>query len=124
MTRLSVITRYFLPAREPIIFLLLMYPSLAAGGPITEQRQLELVNMIRHDCGSCHGMTLRGGLGPPLTPDALAGKNHGLLYNTIVLGRGNTAMPPWQGLLSKDEIEWIVLRLQEGDLDSRMPIDD
>lgn len=74
--------------------------------------------MVRHDCGSCHGITLRGGLGPPLTADALTGKPHGLLINTILRGRENTPMPPWQGLLSKEEIQWIVIRLQEGDLES------
>jgi len=96
----------------------ILYHQPARGGTISEQRKGELINMIRHDCGSCHGMTLKGGLGPPLTPDALIDKNHGLLYNTIVYGRENTAMPPWLGLLSEEEIEWIVVRLREGDLDA------
>ena len=34
-------------------------------------RQKELVHMVRQGCGSCHGMRLTGGLGPPLQPAAL-----------------------------------------------------
>ena len=28
--------------------------------------------MVRQDCGSCHGLRLTGGLGPPLTRDVMA----------------------------------------------------
>jgi mono/diheme cytochrome c family protein len=28
-------------------------------------RQAELLHLLKHDCGSCHGMTRKGGLGPP-----------------------------------------------------------
>jgi cytochrome c55X len=77
-------------------------------------RQAELRHLIRHDCGSCHGMTLKGGLGPSLTPEALAGKPRELLVNSIIHGRPGTAMPPWRDLLSEAEVEWIVERLLEG----------
>ena len=70
--------------------------------------------MVKHDCGSCHGLTLKGGLGPPLTIDALRDKPHGLLFNAIMLGRDNTAMPPWQDLLTQQEIEWLVTLLKTG----------
>ena len=29
-------------------------------------RRAELVTLVRQDCGSCHGLTLKGGLGPAL----------------------------------------------------------
>ena len=103
------------------LVLTILFLQAAAAEPITRQREAELINMIRHDCGSCHGISLRGGLGPPLTPDALIGKNHGFLYNTIISGRENTAMPPWQGILSEEDIEWIVMRLQEGNVDTWRP---
>ena len=32
----------------------------------------DVVRIVRQDCGSCHGMRLTGGLGPPLTAQALA----------------------------------------------------
>lgn len=38
------------------------------------ERQRALVHLVRQDCGSCHGMTLQGGLGPALTPEALRDK--------------------------------------------------
>ena len=38
------------------------------------ERQKELVRLVRQDCGSCHGMTLAGGLGSPLLPANLKDK--------------------------------------------------
>ena len=74
-------------------------------------RQHELVRLVRQDCGSCHGMTLKGGLGPALTPEALAGKPEEGLVATIIGGRPGTPMPPWRQFLSEDEARWIVHRL-------------
>lgn len=82
--------------------------------PLSQRRQEELIHFIRHDCGSCHGMTLKGGLGPPLTKDALQDKSHDFLFNTIMLGRQHTAMPPWNTILTEEEITWVVRRLQDG----------
>jgi hypothetical protein len=44
--------------------------------PTPRQRQKELIHLVRQDCGSCHGMTLQGGLGPALLP-ANAGRQAG-----------------------------------------------
>jgi len=71
-------------------------------------RQAELMHLLRHDCGSCHGMRLTGGLGPPLTPEALAGKPAAMLEYTIQAGRAGTPMPPWKGLLTDEETHWLV----------------
>ena len=70
--------------------------------------------MVRQDCGSCHGLTLKGGLGPALTPAALAGKPPEGLVATIIAGRPGTPMPPFRSILREDEAEWIVERLMEG----------
>ncbi len=93
---------------------LLLAPQITAGAELATQRQTELRHLIRHDCGSCHGLTLGGGLGPALTPEALAGKPRALLVNSVIHGRPGTAMPPWQALLSEAEIEWIIEQLLEG----------
>lgn len=77
-------------------------------------RQKELVTLVRQDCGSCHGLTLQGGLGPALLPDALRGKPADYLKIVILQGRPSTAMPPWQRFLSETEAEWIVSNLQKG----------
>lgn len=84
------------------------------SGDIASQRQTELRHLLKHDCGSCHGGNLLGGLGPPLTPQALAGKSPELLADTIALGRSAAAMPPWLGLLTRDEINWITEELLRG----------
>lgn len=80
----------------------------------TAARRMELVRLVRQDCGSCHGLTLKGGLGPALLPESIADKPGDSLKATILLGRPGTAMPPWQRFLTDAEAEWIVLNLQKG----------
>ncbi|MDP2793920.1 MAG: cytochrome c [Sulfurisoma sp.] len=77
-------------------------------------RQGELIRLVRQDCGSCHGMNLTGGLGMPLTPDALRDKPFESLVATVVYGRPGTAMPPWKTIISEGDAEWIVRRLMQG----------
>lgn len=77
-------------------------------------RRNELINLVRQDCGSCHGLTLKGGLGPALLPETLKDKPPAGLVATILYGRPDTAMPPWQRFLSESEAEWIVINLQKG----------
>nr|WP_304412659.1 cytochrome c [Azoarcus sp. KH32C] len=77
-------------------------------------RQRELVHLVRQDCGSCHGLTLQGGLGPALTPAALRERPREGLAATIVGGRPGTPMPPFRGIVSEGEAVWIVERLIEG----------
>ncbi len=77
-------------------------------------RQEELLRLLRQDCGSCHGLRLTGGLGPALTPPALAGKSAESLRATILDGRPGTPMPPWRSFMSRDEATWLVERLIRG----------
>jgi len=77
-------------------------------------RRAQLVDMVRQDCGSCHGLTLKGGLGPSLEPQALAGKDAEVLAYVILNGRRGTPMPPWRTHLSESETRWIVEQLQKG----------
>ena len=81
---------------------------------ITSQRRAELQNLLIQDCGSCHGMTMKGGLGPALTPEVLKNKPRKMIEVTILQGRPGTPMPPWQSILSKDEVQWIVDKLYSG----------
>lgn len=80
---------------------------------ITAQRQNELRNLLEQDCGSCHGMTLKGGLGPALTVEALKNKPIELLTVTISEGRPGTPMPPWKHLLSEADINWLAKTLKQ-----------
>lgn len=82
------------------------------GPAIDQARQAELSYLLAQDCGSCHGMTRKGGLGPALLPQSLAGKPDALLIATILDGRPGTAMPPWRGQLTEAEAAWLVEQLR------------
>ena len=77
-------------------------------------RQKELVHLVRQDCGSCHGMTLQGGLGPALLPENLKDKPAEGLAATVYYGRPGTPMPPWKQFMSEAEADWIVKKLMNG----------
>lgn len=85
----------------------------AQSAPLDERRE-SLVRMVRQDCGSCHGLRLKGGLGPALLPETLRDKAAESLEATVMYGRPGTAMPPFQGMLNESEVRWIVERLVSG----------
>lgn len=78
------------------------------------ERARELVHIVRQDCGSCHGLTLKGGLGPALTTEALADKPAEGLVATIIGGRPGTPMPPFSTIVTELEAQWIVDQLLRG----------
>ena len=86
--------------------------SVFAQVPTT--RQAELVHLVRQDCGSCHGLTLRGGLGPSLESRSLQRFTPELLAATILQGRPSTPMPPFKGILTEPEARWIAEQLLGG----------
>lgn len=86
----------------------------AAGDAPAPPRQTELLHLLRHDCGSCHGLTMRGGLGPALLPQTLADKDEARLVEIVLDGVPGTPMPPWRFELSPDEAAWIVAVLRGG----------
>ena len=77
--------------------------SVAATEP-PASRQAELLHMLRHDCGACHGLRLHGGLGPPLTSAAMARYAPEVLEQMILEGRPGTPMPPWKALLGPADV--------------------
>ncbi len=94
-------------------FLILAAGSTPADEPSPERRAA-LHNLLVQDCGSCHGLTMRGGLGPALLPETLAGKPASYLQATILYGRPGTPMPPWRPFLSDADAAWMVATLQRG----------
>jgi len=96
------------------VLLLSVALSQTAQADPSAARQADLVYQLRQDCGACHGMTLKGGLGPPLLPTALADKPNNALVETILDGRPGTPMPPWAFEITPDEAAWLVRRLKEG----------
>ena len=95
--------------------LIIMAP-LAANDDISSNRQQELRNLLVQDCGSCHGLTMRGGLGPALLPTVLQGKSAEYISSVILNGRPGSAMPAWRSLLSPAEARWMADRLLQGEL--------
>lgn len=94
-----------------LIFAVLAVSTVALANEPPPARQKELVHLVRQDCGSCHGMTLQGGLGPALLPADLKDKSPEGLAATIYYGRPGTPMPPFRQFLSEAEADWIVEKL-------------
>ena len=68
-----------------LLALIAMIAPAAAGEAAPDP--IKLANLVRQDCGSCHGLTLTG-----------------------------TPMPPWRPLLSELDARWIADRLKQGTL--------
>ncbi|MFD1159696.1 c-type cytochrome [Roseovarius aestuarii] len=73
-----------------------------------------LKRLVHQDCGSCHGLTLKGGLGPDIRPEALQHYDAQTLSLVIMDGVEGTAMPAWRPLLTTSEIDWMVDYLLTG----------
>jgi cytochrome c55X len=94
------------------------FVSLAAqdalAAPPSDEREMQLMHLLKHDCGSCHGLTMKGGMGPALLPAALADKDSERLVETILDGVPGTPMPPWRFELSQEEAAWLIAQLKQG----------
>ena len=103
--------------REPPLWAVPLACPASAGAALAEPtpaRQDELRHLLLHDCGACHGLTLRGGLGPALLPQSLAGKDETALAEIVLRGVPGTPMPPWDPVLTGAEARWLVGLLKEG----------
>ncbi|SFN48048.1 cytochrome c55X [Roseovarius lutimaris] len=89
--------------------------ALAAAPALADPDPEALRRLVRQDCGSCHGMTLKGGLGPDIRPAALASYQRDDLTTVILDGIPGTPMPPWRPLLSEGDAAWIADYLLRGD---------
>ena len=103
--------------RAPSLIALALAGALIGGAGANElsaARQRELRHLVLQDCGSCHGLTMKGGLGAPLLPSVLADKPVDALAAVILDGIPGTPMPPWRGEISDAEAIWIVEQLRKG----------
>lgn len=87
----------------------------AAAGDLPPGRAAELERLVVQDCGSCHGLTLKGGLGPDIRAETLEGTESESLAAIILDGVPGTAMPPWRPLISEEDAEWIAEFLLAGE---------
>ena len=93
-----------MPRLLALLLAVLAGPGLAE---VSAGRAAELEHMVTQDCGSCHGLTMKGGLGSPLTAAALDHAEPEGLALIILDGVPGTAMPPWRPLITEDEAMWI-----------------
>jgi len=92
------------------------YVYATGATSLSATRQTELQHLLKHDCGSCHGMTLKGGLGTPLLPKNLAHLSIEAIQASILHGRAGTAMPGWKAMLSTEDAHWLAIQLKQGTL--------
>lgn len=106
---------------KAVFLVLLIVPSHshASESELSNTRKNELTHIVKQDCGSCHGMTLKGGLGPALLVENLQNKPILFIQNAILYGRPGTAMPPWKTLLTEKEALWIAEQLKLGKITSK-----
>ncbi len=95
--------------------------SLLAAAPISAARsepdataKRRLTHLLVQDCGSCHGLTLQGGLGKPLLPENVSDRSAEVLAEIILDGIPGTPMPPWRGLVTADEALFLAETLKRG----------
>lgn len=98
---------------KAIVAIVLLFACSSISADIDRARKKELRHLLLHDCGSCHGMTLKGGLGPALTVQSLKHHTVAALESTVTYGRPGTPMPPFKGILNTQEIKWLVKLLKE-----------
>ncbi|PYG29573.1 c-type cytochrome [Pelagimonas varians] len=97
-------------ARLIALFLVLAAPALAKPvDPVALER------FVVQDCGSCHGLTLKGGLGPDIRPQSLEHYDTDILQGVILDGVPGTPMPPWRPLITEAEAAWIADYLLKGE---------
>ena len=88
------------------VFATALFAATAALASETLDPQL-LKRLVHQDCGSCHGLTLKGGLGPDLRSETISHYEVDILTGVILDGIPDTAMPPWRPLMSEEEAEWV-----------------
>jgi len=103
-------------SRAAILFAALLSASGASATDYTALSGDRLAEFVRQDCGSCHGLTMKGGLGRPLTADRLTHFDVESIRDIVIDGIPGTAMPPWAGILTDEQADWIARRLKEGSL--------
>ena len=91
-----------------VVIMMIAIAGRAFAGPPPVERQAQLLHLLRHDCGSCHGLDHAGWLGPALSPQALAGKDDQVLTEIVLDGVPGHAYAAMAFELSRDEAAWMI----------------
>ncbi|MEQ1672776.1 MAG: cytochrome c [Hyphomicrobium sp.] len=108
LERLQRIRKLLIPVAAVVLS---TEPTLAHADVGSRAGYLE--RLVRQDCGSCHGMTLKGGLGPALLTERLSNRGADAIATIILDGIPDTPMPPWRGLISDADALWIANYLKK-----------
>lgn len=111
-----VIMKWHLRLIQCVLGTWLVAWTMTTQAEISPSRQKAITYTVKQDCGSCHGLTLAGGLGPDLRAARLHTLPPEYLFAVIKNGIADTPMPPWQRFFTDEEIQWIVEQLQAGTL--------
>jgi len=74
---------------------------------VTNERQSELLNFVEQNCPACHGIRMRGSIGPPLSEASLQHLSVNEVTLTILYGFPEKGMPAWETQLSEKDAYWI-----------------
>lgn len=107
-------TKPLLLVKSSLYIALTAIPLYGQAAEVAPERQTQLIHLLKQDCGSCHGMTLKGGLGPALLPENFINIPTAFIVTTILQGRPGTAMPPWDAFLSTNDAQWLAQQLKNG----------
>jgi cytochrome c55X len=103
-----------LVATVAAVALLVASPTSAARSEPDAAAKARLTHLLVQDCGSCHGLTLQGGLGKPLLPEDVSDRSVEVLAEIILDGIPGTPMPPWRGLVTPEEARFLAETLKQG----------
>ena len=81
-----------------------------APAPAPVPSAIDADGLYTTNCAVCHGKNREGisELGPALNPDSVAALNDTEAREIILNGKPNTAMAPFKGTLSSEEIDALV----------------
>ena len=81
---------------------------------VTEERQSELLDFVEQNCPACHGIRMRGSIGPALSKANLQYLSVNAVTLTILYGLTDKGMPAWEAQLSERDAYWIAEFLKRG----------
>lgn len=81
---------------------------------VTNERRSELLYFVEQNCPACHGIRMRGSIGPALSKANLQHLSVNAVTLTILYGLPAKGMPAWEAQLSERDAYWIAELLKRG----------
>lgn len=93
---------------------LLVTATMCASGEGDSLADLNIEEVYRKLCSTCHGENLEGGLGGSFLDGAWShGARDEDIYRSIANGKPDLGMTPWEGILTPEQIRAMVVFLRE-----------